>query len=89
MFVLLDLNLPKMSGLEVLAVIRSDARTRHLPVIILSSSAEESDRLTAYDRFANSYIVKPLDYDQFVASTLQLSLYWSKLNAPPPPLVEA
>ena len=89
MFILLDLNIPKISGLEVLAEIRADARTKHLPVIILSSSGEEKDRLTAYDRFANSYIIKPLDYDKFVAATLQLSLYWSKLNAPPPPLVEA
>jgi two-component system response regulator len=88
MFILLDLNIPKMSGLEVLAEIRADARTKHLLVIILTSSGEEKDRLTAYDRFANSYIVKPLDYDKFVAATLQLSLYWSKLNAPPPPLVE-
>jgi two-component system response regulator len=89
MFILLDLNIPKLSGLEVLAEIRADARTKHLPVIILTSSAEEKDRLTAYDRFANSYIVKPLNYDKFVAATLQLSLYWSKLNTPPPPLVEA
>jgi two-component system, response regulator len=89
MFILLDLNIPKMSGLEVLAEIRADARTKHLPVIVLTSSGEEKDRLTAYDRFANSYIVKPLDYDKFVAATLQLSLYWSKLNAPPPPQVEA
>jgi two-component system response regulator len=88
MFILLDLNIPKMSGLEVLAEIRANPRTKHLPVIILSSSGEEKDRLTAYDRFANSYIIKPLDYDKFVAATLQLSLYWTKLNAPPPPLVE-
>jgi two-component system response regulator len=89
MFILLDLNIPKMSGLEVLAEIRADARTKHLPVIILTSSGKEKDRLTAYDRFANSYIIKPLDYDRFVAATLQLSLYWSRLNAPPPPLAEA
>jgi two-component system response regulator len=84
MFILLDLNIPKVSGLDVLAEIRAGARTRHLPVIILTSSGEEKDRLTAYDRFANSYIIKPLDYDKFVAATLQLSLYWSKLNAPAP-----
>jgi two-component system response regulator len=88
-FILLDLNIPKISGLEVLAEIRGNARTKHLPVIILTSSGEEKDRLTAYDRFANSYIIKPLDYDKFVAATQQLSLYWSKLNTPPPPLVEA
>jgi two-component system, response regulator len=87
-FILLDLNIPKVSGLEVLTEIRANAHTRHLPVIILTSSAEEKDRLGAYDHFANSYVVKPLDYDQFVAATLQLSLYWTKLNAPAP-LVEA
>jgi two-component system response regulator len=86
MFILLDLNIPKIGGLEVLAEIRGHPRTRHLPVIILTSSGEEKDRLSAYDHFANSYIIKPLDYDQFVAATLQLSLYWTVLNTPPPPL---
>jgi two-component system response regulator len=88
-FVLLDLNLPKVNGLDVLAEIRANPRTKHLPVIILTSSSEEKDRLTAYDRFANSYVIKPIDYDKFVAATLQLSVYWSKLNTPPPPLLEA
>jgi two-component system response regulator len=83
-FALLDLNLPKISGLEVLKAIRADERTRHLPVIILTSSGEEKDRLSAYTHFANSYVIKPLDYDQFVAATLQLSLYWTELNAPAP-----
>ena len=55
-------------------------------MIILTSSGEEKDRLDAYDRLANSYVVKPLDYDQFVAATLQLSRYWTELNAPPPML---
>ncbi len=82
--VLLDLNLPKISGLEVLKAIRADERTRHLPVVILTSSNEEKDRLGAYDRFANSYVVKPANYDKFVAAALQLSLYWTSLNAPPP-----
>jgi two-component system, response regulator len=83
-FVLLDLNLPKISGLKVLEAIRTDARTRHLPVIILTSSGEERDRLGAYNHFANSYVIKPLDYDQFVAAALQLSLYWTGLNEPAP-----
>lgn len=87
-FALLDLKIPKIGGLDVLRTIRADERTRHLPVIILTSSGEEKDRLDAYNRFANSYVVKPLDYDQFVAATLQLSLYWTELNAPPP-LLEA
>ena len=84
MFVLLDLNIPKISGLKVLESIRADARTKHLPVIILTSSGEERDRLGAYNHFANSYVIKPLDYDQFVAAALQLSLYWTELNEPAP-----
>jgi two-component system, response regulator len=88
MFILLDLNIPKVSGLEVLAEIRANPHTRHLPVVILTSSGEEKDRLSAYDRFANSYVIKPLDYDKFVDATLQLSLYWIELNAPAP-LLEA
>jgi two-component system, response regulator len=82
--VLLDLNIPKISGLRVLEAIRADESIRHLPVIILTSSGEERDRLGAYKHFANSYIIKPLDYDQFVAATLQLSLYWTELNEPAP-----
>jgi two-component system response regulator len=83
-FVILDLNIPKLNGLAVLKAIRADERTRHLPVVILTSSAEESDRLAAYDHYANSYIVKPLDYDRFVAATFQLCQYWTQLNAPAP-----
>src|ERR1700678_3970914 len=83
-FVLLDLNIPKISGLRVLEAIREDESIRHLPVIILTSSGEERDRLGPYNHFANSYIIKPLDYDQFVAATLQLSLYWTELNEPAP-----
>jgi two-component system response regulator len=56
----------------------------HLPVIVLSSSGEERDRMGAYKHFANSYIIKPLDYDEFVSATRQLSLYWAELNAPAP-----
>jgi two-component system, response regulator len=83
-FVLLDLNIPKISGLKVLKAIREDKSTWHLPVIVLTSSFEERDRLDAYRNFANSYIVKPLDYDQFVAGAAQLSLYWIELNSPAP-----
>jgi two-component system, response regulator len=82
--VFLDLKIPKISGLEVLKAIRADERTKHLPVVILTSSNEDKDRLGAYDHFANSYVVKPVDYDKFVAAALQLSLYWTVLNAPPP-----
>ena len=84
MFVLLDLNIPKISGLKVLEAIRADERIKHLPVIILTSSGEERDRLGAYNHFANSYVIKPLDYDQFVSAAQQLSLYWTELNEPAP-----
>jgi two-component system response regulator len=81
---LLDLKLPKISGLDVLKAIRADERTKHLPIVILTSSNEDKDRLGAYDQFANSYVLKPVDYDQFVTSALQLGLYWLVLNVPPP-----
>lgn len=83
-FVLLDLNIPKISGLKVLEAIREDQRTRCLPVVIHTSSDEEKDRLGAYNSFANSYVVKALDYDEFVSATQQLSVYWTEINAPPP-----
>ena len=81
---LLDLNLPKMSGIEVLKEIRANELTRHLPVVILTTSSEDKDRLQAYASFANSYVVKPVDYDQFVTVTEQLTRYWTTLNEPPP-----
>lgn len=82
--VLLDLKLPRMGGLEVLDAIRRDARTRHLPVVILTSSAEESDRLAAYDLHANSFVRKPVVYEQFVEAARQLGQYWMALNLPAP-----
>jgi two-component system, response regulator len=81
---LLDLNLPKLSGLEVLKAIRADERTKHLPVVILTTSNEDKDRLQAYDSLANSYVLKPVDYDQFVTAAAQLTHYWTTLNTPPP-----
>jgi len=81
---LLDINMPKISGLEVLKAIRADDRTRHLPVVVLTSSNEDKDRLNAYKHFANSYVIKPVDYEQFVTAASQLGLYWLVLNAPPP-----
>ena len=82
--VLLDVKLPRLSGLEVLAALRSHERTRRLPVVILTSSTEERDRLAAYDHHANSYVQKPVDFDQFVAAARQVGLYWMVLNIPPP-----
>jgi two-component system response regulator len=84
--VLLDLKLPRLSGLEVLAALRADERTKRLPVVVLTSSNEERDRLAAYDNHANSYVRKPVDYDQFVAAARQLGLYWIVLNEQPPGL---
>jgi two-component system, response regulator len=82
--VLLDLKLPRVDGIEVLRRIRAEPATAHQPVVILTSSAEDQDRLAAYANHANSYVRKPVDYDQFVTATRQLGLYWSLVNLPPP-----
>ena len=82
--VLLDLNLPAIDGLEVLRRIRADERFRRLPVVILTSSNEDSDKLAGYGLGANSYVRKPVDFTQFREATRQLALYWLVLNQPPP-----
>jgi two-component system, response regulator len=82
--ILLDLKLPRMTGLEVLAALRADERTRHLPVVMLTSSADDGDRLAAYESHVNSYVRKPVDYDQFVLAVRQLGVYWVLLNLPAP-----
>ena len=81
---LLDLKLPKVDGLEVLRRIRADERTKLMPVIILTTSEEESDRLAGYSLGANSYIRKPVDFSQFIEAVRQLGLYWLVLNESPP-----
>ncbi len=82
--VLLDLNLPRVDGFEVLRRIRSEERTRLLPVVILTSSNEETDLVRGYTGGANSYVRKPVDYSEFIEAARQLSLYWLLRNVAPP-----
>jgi two-component system, response regulator len=81
---LLDLKLPKVDGLEVLRRLRADPRTKLAPVVILTSSNEERDLLDGYGLGANSYVRKPIDFDQFAEAVRYLGLYWLVLNQPPP-----
>jgi two-component system, response regulator len=81
--VLLDLKLPKVDGLDVLRSIRANERTRRLPVVILTSSREESDLIAGYGLGANSYVRKPVDFSEFIEATRQLGLYWLVLNELP------
>jgi two-component system, response regulator len=81
--ILLDLKLPKINGLEVLKAIKNDERTRVIPVVIVSSSQEDPDIKTAYALGANSYVVKPVDFDAFLEAMRGLGLYWLLVNQPP------
>lgn len=81
--VLLDLKLPKVSGLDVLRRMREDERTKRIPVVVLTSSNEERDIITSYDLGANSFVRKPVDFSQFIEAARQLGLYWLVLNEVP------
>lgn len=87
--VVLDLKLPKVDGLEVLRRMRADDRTRQVPVVVLTSSREQRDVIESYHLGANSYVVKPVDFDKFVTAVTQLGLYWLLVNTPPPPRTQA
>ena len=82
--VLLDIKMPRMDGLEVLAEIRRDAALRYQPVVILTSSAEETDVVSGYDLGVNAYVIKPVDFPQFIEAVRQLGAFWAVINERPP-----
>ena len=83
--VLLDLHLPRVDGFEVLKRIRAEERTRRVPVVILTSSNEDRDLINGYDLGANSYVRKPVQFEEFATAIAQLGVYWLLINQPPPP----
>ena len=82
--VLLDLKMPKIDGLEVLRAVKADARTRSIPIVVMTASREEQDMVSSYQLGVNSYIQKPVDFDKFRAMVRQLGLYWLLVNEPAP-----
>jgi CheY-like chemotaxis protein len=82
--ILLDLKLPKVTGLEVLQQIRSDERLKMIPVVVLTSSHEEKDMLRSYQLGVNAYVVKPVDFHEFVNAVKELGMFWAVINQPPP-----
>lgn len=82
--VLLDLKMPKVDGLEVLREMKSDAKLKHIPVVMLTSSREERDLVASYALGVNAYVVKPVDFQQFIKSVKELGCFWALINEPPP-----
>jgi CheY-like chemotaxis protein len=82
--ILLDLKLPKIDGLEVLQQIKSDEKLKMIPVVVLTSSREERDMVTSYQLGVNAYVVKPVDFHEFVNAIKELGVFWAVINAPPP-----
>lgn len=82
--VLLDIKMPRMDGLEVLRTMRGEERLRKIPVVMLTSSKEERDILESYEHQVNAYVVKPVDFNEFVGAVKNLGLFWAVLNEPPP-----
>lgn len=82
--ILLDLKMPKVDGHEVLRQIRADQQLRLIPVVVLTSSREEKDLYSSYDRGANAYVVKPVDFEEFIGAISKLGVFWAVLNEPPP-----
>ena len=82
--VLLDLKLPKVDGLEVLREIKADSHLKHIPVVMLTSSREEQDLVKSYELGVSAYVVKPVDFQQFVSTVRELGLFWAVINEPPP-----
>ncbi|GLS42937.1 response regulator [Methylobacterium brachythecii] len=82
--VLLDLKLPKVDGLEVLAALKKDPQTRAIPIVMLTSSREETDVVRSYDLGVNAFVVKPVGFDEFFAAIKELGVFWAVLNEPPP-----
>jgi CheY-like chemotaxis protein len=83
--ILLDLKMPKIDGHEVLKQIRANPDLRLIPVVVLTSSREEKDLYSSYDKGANAYVVKPVDFEEFIVAITKLGVFWAVLNEPPPP----
>jgi CheY-like chemotaxis protein len=84
--VLLDLKLPKIDGLEVLAMVKGDEKLRHIPIVMLTSSCEEQDLVRSYELGVNAFVVKPVEFSQFFKAIQDLGVFWALLNEPPPKL---